>query len=121
VSSFVRAGAEVPPLVTDGARWRRVRFTAYGEALFQSMTGAHETFRAKDDAAKHEISLTRDADDGARESWVLSYERLDADHLRLRGTFRGEAVEAATSRMDEARLPLWTRGFHWVTERPFNQ
>ena len=51
----------------------------------------------------------------------LTWLRPDSDHLTLTGTFEGNQVAVRMKRMDETRTNLLGRGFHWVSEMPFNR
>lgn len=41
--------------------------------------------------------------------------------MTLRGRFEGHALEVVLQRFDERTLQLNKRGFHWISEYPFNQ
>ena len=53
---------------------------------------------------------------------MLQFEKPDPEHLVLRGRFYGDGdVAVALHHRDVSRMLLLDRGFHWITEVPFNQ
>lgn len=46
---------------------------------------------------------------------------LDPDHLILEGTFDGAATTVRLRKVDLGKYQLPTRGFHWISEFPFNR
>ena len=75
--------------------------------------------RRRLDAGKKTLALTK-RDDPAWKS-ALSYQQPGPGRLTLDGTFDGRKVQAALHRIDAPRSLLVTRGFHWVSEYPFNR
>jgi hypothetical protein len=108
----------VPPLATDGSRWRRV--TVYPKLLsVREMNDERARFRIQLDVEKKSMVLTSMTGDGKSATFV--YARPAPDHLALRGTLAGDDVEIALKKLEVSELPLVTRGFHWVSEYPFNR
>ena len=52
---------------------------------------------------------------------TLHYAEQDASTLTLSGTLGGAPVEIRLKRIDTSKMPLLTRGFHWISERPYNR
>jgi hypothetical protein len=48
------------------------------------------------------------------------FERLDRDHVVLRGRLGADSIVARLRRVDETKFLLVQRGFHWTQEKPFN-
>ena len=119
VESFAVSDLEVPPLATDGTRWRRLVVDAAGggsssEATVWKMTDARERFRAGDDAAKRTLTLS-----DRKGAVVFAYTRPQPDELVLTRLAEGGAVRIALRRADEQSLPLVGERFHWVNDHPF--
>jgi hypothetical protein len=121
VESFERAGEERPPLTTDAARWESFAVSRFGSARIRRMTGTSVSYRLEDDPKAHVVRLfERDA----AAPITLAYERkteTSGDTLRLSGVFEGEPIVVTTNRLDESKLLLASRGFHFVQEYPFNR
>src|SRR5262249_53769579 len=112
-------GQEKPPLVTDEGRWRRVIFQSPTGMAIQPMVGTNLYYRAALDMDESKIVLTKgnDADWKAE----ITFERQDADHLKIDGDMDGHRTRASLIRFDGAKFLLNNRGFHWVQEFPFNR
>jgi hypothetical protein len=52
---------------------------------------------------------------------VLTYTRIDDSHLMLEGHVGAENLSVQLERVDASNMLLTTRGFHWITEQPFNR
>jgi hypothetical protein len=130
VETFTRDGREVPPLVGDATRWQRVSF--YGNKLGRALTMDRSTrvgFFHADDLASHTTTLTKRADPSPGPLppppvppvplGTLHYAEQDAATLTLSGTLEGAQVEIRLKRIDTSKMPLLSRGFHWIAERPY--
>jgi hypothetical protein len=51
----------------------------------------------------------------------LACSRLDADQLVMQGTLGPDALVVRMRKIDTSKFPLLSRGFHWITEFPFNR
>ena len=119
VSTFVRNGDTIPPLLTDSLRWRRL-FIAYpGRLSIWSMTESGRGFAADVDTVKGMLTLTPRKDSTSH--FVLSYVRPDSAHLRVEGTWAADTLRVEMDRRDERDFLLMNRGFHWINEDPFNR
>jgi len=121
VETFTRDGREVPPLVGDATRWQRVFF--YGNKLGRAFMMDGRTrvvFFHADDLASHTTTLTKRADPPVPLG-TLHYAEQDAATLTLSGTLEGAPVEIRLKKIDTSKMPLLSRGFHWISERPYNR
>ena len=125
VETFQRDGVEVPPVLTDATRWRRVKFESDAR---QSLVRWHHMDRSygdlfgvvADDAAGTMV-WTRQEDDQPADRFTLRVTRADADHVRLEGTIEGHALVVTMARMTGEQTLLRRRGFHWVNDYPYNR
>lgn len=119
VETFVQAGQEVPPLLSEKQRWRRVVFNERKRMVVQKVDDSVLRWTAAVDPEKKTIALN-----GARwadaTTYQLSYEETGGV-LVLRGSYEGQEVEARLRRVENPQFPLTLRGFHWVNEYPFNR
>lgn len=116
VETFERNGHALPPLTTDVRRWRRVAVNRFGYCVIQRMDESRTFFQLADDSAQQTATLAA----GTRKH-VLAYRRPDSEHLLLTGTFEQEEISVGLRRIDASRLPLVSRGFHWINEYPYNR
>jgi hypothetical protein len=120
VEEFEADGLARPPLSTDGIRWRRFIVENADIASVQTMpeTG-RKLYALTLDRAKKTLTLTQGNDPkGGSE---LAYSEHAPNTLTLEGTFAGQKVRARLRRFDESTFLLMSRGFHWVSEFPFNR
>ncbi|UQA62093.1 hypothetical protein [Polyangium aurulentum] len=118
VESFTRDGQEAPPLLTDAARWRMVTVNRFGGVKIRMMDDSQKRYRGQDDAEKKTLTLMSSPDAPAT---VLSYSRPDPEHVVVEGTYENAALNVRLRKVDEGKFLLVNRGFHWVSEYPFNK
>jgi len=56
-----------------------------------------------------------------RSTFDFDYSWTDADHLVLKGKLGNETFVAHLQKIDEKKFLLTSRGFHWISEYPFNR
>ncbi|HEX4862611.1 MAG TPA: hypothetical protein VFV02_00975, partial [Acidimicrobiales bacterium] len=113
-------GGEVRPLVvTDASRWRYVVFDYSNLFSILPMNNSRQRYVVALDEKKKTLALTK-RDDPAWKS-ALTYQQPGPGRLTLDGTLDGKQVRASLHRIDAPRSLLVTRGFHWVSEYPFNR
>jgi hypothetical protein len=111
---------QVRPLaVTDDSRWRYVVLDYSDLFSILLMDNSRQRYFANLDAGKKTIALKK-RDDPAWKS-NLKYQEPAPGRLTLEGTFDGRKVRASLHRIETPRFQLHTRGFHWVSEYPFNR
>ena len=114
VEKFQRNGQEVQPLLTEIARWRYVAFERSGAVSVRRMNDSTSFYPAAFERGGNTVLLGPGKD-------PFTYSRLDADHVTLQGTLSGEHLALTLLRVDTSKFRLVSRGFHWISERPFNR
>jgi uncharacterized membrane protein YphA (DoxX/SURF4 family) len=123
VDTFQRDGAILPPLISDETRWRRVVFVADSGAL--RMIAMNENNTSLDfwlvgpDSGDSKLALRADAKDPT--PVPLSFAQATPDQLELSGSLKGHPLVVTLHRADKIETRLFDRGFHWVSEEPFNR
>lgn len=120
VTELTNDGQVRPPLLTDTTRWRRAVFQVPGFMTFQLMNNSVSGFAAAIDMTANTLTLTKGPGD---KNWkaLFSIMRRDADSMALDGTMDGHHIQATLHRVDHTKFQLLSRGFHWVSEFPFNR
>jgi uncharacterized membrane protein YphA (DoxX/SURF4 family) len=128
VASFVRDGQDVPPILTDATRWKRIRFDARRDKIYVRWRFMDDKFGALyvvtiDDSAR---TMTFTLDDTEKSRPLPSpltwrYEHPDSKHIKLEGQIGAETLVVQLERFEADRTLLMTRGFHWISEVPFNR
>jgi hypothetical protein len=119
VDELVLDGQVRPPVVTDASRWRYVVFDYSDLLSILPMNNTRQRYVGTPDAGKKTIAVTK-RDDPAWKS-ALSYQQPGPGLLTLDGTFDGRKVHASLHRIAAPTFLLGSRGFHWVSEYPFNR
>lgn len=113
-------GRELPPLLTESARWQRVEVGRY-RTTFVSVSGERQRVRAVWDEDAGTVELIEWDDDGTKTTHELAVTVEGDGAVQLHGTFHGESLTVKLRRAPEREWLLETRGFHWVNEYPFNR
>jgi len=116
VEEFTRDGQTLPPLLTDTVRWRRFVTQSPTGIGIRGMNDSTHAYMVRFDTAKSTI-----LSDDAKTPLALTWSRPDADHLTLTGTVDGHQLAVRLKRMDVSHTNLLGRGFHWISEMPFNR
>ncbi|HEY2513111.1 MAG TPA: hypothetical protein VGI39_19720 [Polyangiaceae bacterium] len=83
-------------------------------------------FKVDGDAAHGDVALLPTGDDYEPVKGAPPVGRIKLDvaadgKATLSGTFEGHTVAATMARKNVEDFPLMKRGFHWISERPFNE
>jgi hypothetical protein len=118
VETFSRNGQELPPLITDSSRWKKVSIQHPGKLGIRLMDDSIKYYNALYGKSTNVVALW---DDGEKaHTNVLAYSWVDADHVVLQGDLGTNALSVHLHRIDVSKFPL-NHGFHWVTELPFSR
>ena len=111
-------GKPVAMVVTSAQTWREMIFDFPQYTEVERM-GDSRGFGTSIDTRTATVTLT----DRADKNWQarLHYTRPAFDRLTLEGTVGGHAAVLHLVRVDEKKLLLESRGFHWVQDYPFNR
>jgi uncharacterized membrane protein YphA (DoxX/SURF4 family) len=119
VTSYNVDGQEHPALLTDTARWRRAMFSSPQFMSIQGMDDISRTYGSKLDLNAHSLALTKPSD----KNWKadFSFQQPAAGQLAIDGQMDGHKIQAKLELFDHKKLPLVSRGFHWIQEYPFSR
>jgi hypothetical protein len=118
VDTMAAGGAVKPPLLSDSTRWRRVIFQG-PTATLQRMDDTFRQYSATvDSTARSLIVSTRDT---TKPKSVLRYHRVDHEHLIIDGKMDDQDIHLALTFRNPDSFLQRSRGFHWVSEVPFNR
>ena len=117
VETFLRGGREMPPLATDQTRWNWLIAQSPRGLAIQNMDGLPpQFFPAQYDAVNHHVVL---AVRGVR--YALIYTYPDPDHLLFEGGSEKDTISVRFRKIDPSAFLLASRGFHRISELPFNR
>ena len=113
--------ADEPAAATlpEADRWRQAIIEFPGVVAITTADGAFQYYRVSIDQAHHTWTLTTKR----RKGWSsrLTYAQIRPSQIMLYGTFDGHPLQASLTRMPDAKPPLLSRGFHWISPEPFNR
>jgi uncharacterized membrane protein YphA (DoxX/SURF4 family) len=119
VEEFIRNGRPTPPLLTDAGRWRRLT-VLYPQVLsVRWMDDSLHRYWTQYVPAKHSVAFASFADRKLKQG-TFTYTFPDKDHVVLQGTLLDDALIIKLRKLDPSKFLLVSRGFHWVSEMPFN-
>jgi len=114
VTAFSQDGQ--PTAATAADRWQRFVWEHENGVAIHLTDGTIVRLAGKDDPGAKTMELNSG-------SWKdqLTYARPDADRLVVRGPYRGRRLDVEMRKIPLDRFLLVSRGFHWISERPFNR
>ena len=122
VDDYAVDGRSVPPLLTESERWRALTLVSYGEfaaAAVRRMDDERLRFRVADDAKQRTLTFSKH--DRSEPPFTLRQTAVVGDRLTLEGDRAGRHLVVTLRRAPPRRYLLLERGFHWVTDVPFNR
>ncbi|HWY02974.1 MAG TPA: hypothetical protein VNX60_04840 [Candidatus Acidoferrum sp.] len=107
------------PLLTDYDRWRRAIFDFPDTMSFQRMDDSFARYRVAINDQDKTIVFAKDGD----KSWKanFTFQRTAVDRLILDGNMDSHQIHMQLQMMDRSKFVLVSRGFHWISEYPFNR
>ncbi|HET9211723.1 MAG TPA: hypothetical protein VFR03_15050 [Thermoanaerobaculia bacterium] len=112
-------GQAGPPPGAEALQWHRLIFDYPTMVTVQLTSDSRQRYGLKLDEARKTLVLTKRGDPASKSSF--KYQRPAPDRLTLEGTLGGHKIRASLHQAEESKFLLITRGFHWVSEYPFNR
>ena len=107
------------PLLTDYDRWRRAIFDFPERMAFQRMDDSFARYGAAISDQNQTIAFTKDGDKNWKANFT--FQRVAPDRLILDGIMDSHQIHMQLQLMDRSKFVLVSRGFHWISEYPFNR
>jgi uncharacterized membrane protein YphA (DoxX/SURF4 family) len=119
VQSFERNHVEVPPLLTDSTIWHRLLVHnfpgGWGRITMNNEKLEYCTFKV--DTLSHTVDLHLASDTIPN---IFTYVQADSGILSIKGIWQKDSISIRLKKAENL-YPLLSRGFHWVSEYPFNR
>lgn len=112
-------GKILEPLTTDRTRWKQLIINYPGYARIKKMNDSTVNFTTVFDQGKKILVLKSTDKDSAK--YVLNYIITGKDKLTLSGLTEKDSISVSFKRKDLKDFKLINRGFHWVSEYPYNR
>jgi len=108
-----------PALFSDAERWHRVTFDLYNSISILPPEGPVQRYRSKLDEKTGTLELTKSSD----QKWKANF-TLDSHSpgiILVAGEMDGNKITARLKKIELNSFLLNNRGFHWISEFPFNR
>jgi uncharacterized membrane protein YphA (DoxX/SURF4 family) len=123
VEKFTSDGTTVPPLLTDDTRWNRVLFDPHSGGLMLVAIGAHNQWlgfwNVTPQSTPEKLVLLTNPKES--KTFTVSLTHGVGETLELSGPIGGHTVSAVLRPAAPIETRLFNRGFHWISEQPFNR
>jgi hypothetical protein len=119
VEDMALKGKTLLPLTTDSTRWKQMIISYTGYARIKKMNDSTTNFTTVFDQKKKELVLKSTAKDSLK--YVLNYHIFGKDRLVISGLKDKDSISVSFKRKDLKDFRLINRGFHWVSEYPYNR
>ena len=114
------ADEPVQPDLPEADRWRQAGIDSAGVLGLTTADGTFQKYRLSLNTARGTLTLVQMQQLRVRVH-RLTYTRVGPDQFLLRGEFDGHPLQATLTRQTNAKPPLLSRGFHWISPAPFNR
>jgi hypothetical protein len=119
VDVFIRNNDTMPALLTDSVRWKHLIIEQADYAQLRTMTSKKTWLSFKADTILHKLVFTEEKD--STKHHVFRYKDIKPNTFELRGLMEGDSLSIFMTRKNTDEFPLTNRGFHWISEYPFNR
>lgn len=119
VKTFVKNNDTLPANINDSARWHYLAIEWPNRATVYDMTKQKSRVNLEIDAEKQSVVFSKRGQEEPLGTLFYSYP--DSAHFNLEGIYDGDSLLIQTSIKSKEDFLLMNRGFHWVSEYPFNR
>jgi len=119
VDDFIIDGQPRPLTMSDPNRWQRVILEYSNRLVVQFLDAPQQRYSLELDPKTQTMKLT--SRDNPAWKGALKYETPKPGQMKFKGELDGHQVEAQMHRSELSTFRLTNRGFHWVSESPFNR
>ncbi|MFT4535022.1 MAG: hypothetical protein ACJA1A_001392 [Saprospiraceae bacterium] len=116
-SSFVQNGDTLQAIVTDHYRWRYLIVDLKDEATVKTMDDIKHQYKFVPDSTTQKIMIH--LKDSGPEIYNFNYENPNPNYLILDGIIGSDTLDIKFIRKDHKKFNLKSRGFNWISERPY--
>lgn len=119
VTHFIKENDTLPRLVTDKNQWRYLIVDRKNRATIKMMDDKKQYYTFKPDSISKKIALYPPGE--KNETPNFTYKLSDSETLKLNGDIYLYNHEIILKRKNLDSLLLYSRGFNWINETPFNR
>lgn len=116
---FVKNNDTILPLITESQRWRYLMIERKGSAVIKTMNDELTGYRFDIDTTTQRITMYTDR--SSTDSLNIKFTYTNLSYLELEGVLEKDSIRVKLSKKDLDSIPLISRKFHWINERPYNR
>ncbi len=120
VEQFTLNNNIIPALETDSVRWKNMLIQWEGTTAIEIMNKDKRYLGLKADTTKQTLHFYSWRD-SLNKNGTFEYAQVGTDSLSLKGIWQTDTLDILMKYQDPADFPLLTRGFHWISEYPYNR
>lgn len=117
-SSFVQNGDTLQAIVTDDYRWRYLIVDLKDKVTIKTMDDMKHKYKFIADSTTQKIMIH--SADSESETYNFDYKHPNPNSLLLDGIIGSDTLDIIFTKIDHEKFNLRSRGFNWISERPFN-
>jgi uncharacterized membrane protein YphA (DoxX/SURF4 family) len=116
--NVMRISGDGQSAVPGYERWRRLIFDFPTSVAIQQTDDSFIYYGARINVADKTLALMGN---GRGNSGNFTFQRVAANDITLVGDIDGRRIHIDLQLLDRSKLPLVSRGFHWIQEYPLNR
>lgn len=123
VVTFSRNGADVPPLLNDNTRPKYLIVRGFQDKVgtsFKMLGGQSKHYLTEVNQEQKTLALGTKEDEKPT-AFLLHFTDSEGAFKTLEGTLEGANIKVELRKVQAEEFALMKRGFHWVSEFPFNR
>ena len=118
VSNFIKNGDTLQPLTTDDYRWRYLIVDFKDKATVKTMDDEKHQYTFITDSISKKIKVNKT--DTESNDYNFDYVKSNSNTLRLNGIIESDTLKMSLTKVNHREFNLYSRDFHWIIERPYN-
>lgn len=111
-------GEAVPANIYDTERWRYLLIEYEGSAQIYNMDRSRVYYQTEVDTLKQELKLINYQD--TTDTFTLKY-KTNSHTFSFETTYKNDTIKATCDIIKKEDFLLMNRGFHWISEYPYNR
>ena len=118
VTNFVVNGDTITNY-KDEKLWKNIVVQREGSLQIKKFNNTNHYYGVEMDSLEDRMKLTSWRDE--KENYYLNYRKIDSTGLDFNFIVKGDSIYGSTKRLNEKDFLLTNRGFHWISEYPYNR
>lgn len=119
VSNFIKNGDTLQPLITDDYRWRYLIVDFKDKATVKTMDDNKHQYTFITDSKSKKIIINEPNSES--KDYNFNFKNLSSELLQLDGIIESDTLQIKFSKIDHKKFNLYSRGFNWIIEKPYNE